>query len=114
MDELQLFTIGGTSKPFCADLVVNDKQLTMEIDTCCRVTYYRADISKALSRIISTTISRHFEDIHWRTHTSPGRSLSIRPVKSQQKLLNLVIITGNGPCLLVRNWMAEFQQDWTK
>ena len=33
MDELQLFTIGGTSKPFSADLVVNDKHLTMEIDT---------------------------------------------------------------------------------
>ena len=33
IDELQLFTIGGTSKPFCADLVVNDKQHTMEIDT---------------------------------------------------------------------------------
>ena len=31
--EIQLFTSGGTSKPFCADLVVNDKQLTMEIDT---------------------------------------------------------------------------------
>ena len=29
----QLFTIGGTSKPFCADIVVNAKQLPMEIDT---------------------------------------------------------------------------------
>ena len=25
MYELQLFTIGGTSKPFCTDLVVNKK-----------------------------------------------------------------------------------------
>ena len=33
MDELQLFTIGGTAKPFCADLEVTDKQLAMEIDT---------------------------------------------------------------------------------
>ena len=32
-DELQLFTIGGTSKPFCADHVVKDKQLIMEINT---------------------------------------------------------------------------------
>ena len=31
--ELQLFTIGGTSKPFSADIVVKDTQLTMEIDT---------------------------------------------------------------------------------
>ena len=33
MDQLQLPTIGGTSTPFGADLVVNDKRLTMEIDT---------------------------------------------------------------------------------
>ena len=33
LDELQLFTIGATSKPLCADLAVKDKQLTMEIDT---------------------------------------------------------------------------------
>ena len=39
MEELQLFTMGGTSKPFRADLVVNDKQLTMEIDWSCCVTY---------------------------------------------------------------------------
>ena len=32
MDELQLFTIGRTSKPFFADPVMNDKQLTMETD----------------------------------------------------------------------------------
>ena len=51
MDELQIFTIGGTSKP-CDDLVVNNRQLTMEIDTGAAVTCYRADISKALSRII--------------------------------------------------------------
>ena len=38
MDELQLFTIGGISKSFCAHLVVNDKQLTMEIDMyICRI-----------------------------------------------------------------------------
>ena len=39
MDELQLFSIGGTSKLFCADIVVNDKLLTMEIDTGAAVTY---------------------------------------------------------------------------
>ena len=44
MDELQLFTIGGTSKPFCADLVVNNKLLIMEIDTGATVTYCRAYI----------------------------------------------------------------------
>ena len=33
MNELQLFAHRGTSKPFCADLVVNDKQPTMEIVT---------------------------------------------------------------------------------
>ena len=39
MDEIQLFTIGGNSKPFCADLVVNDKQLTMEIDTGAAISF---------------------------------------------------------------------------
>ena len=73
MDQLQLLTIGGTSKLLCADLVVNDKPFTMEkINT--GAAYYRADISKALSRIIATTVSHYFEDIHWRTYTTPGRS----------------------------------------
>ena len=34
--------------------------------------------------------------------------------KGQQELLYLVVITGNGPYLLGRNWIAEFQQDWTQ
>ena len=56
----QLLTIGGTSKPFCADLVVNDKQLTIEIDTIAvghllQSRYFENSI------LNSTTISRHFE-----------------------------------------------------
>ena len=66
MDELQLFTIGGTCKSFCADLAVNDKQLPMEIDNGAAV----SDILKALSRIISTTVSQQ-----------SGRSQSISPVQ---------------------------------
>ena len=33
MDEQQIFTTGGTSRPFCADILVNDKEFTMEIYT---------------------------------------------------------------------------------
>ena len=43
MDELQIFIIGGTTKPFCENPIVNDKQLTMEIGPGAAVTYYRED-----------------------------------------------------------------------
>ena len=44
IDELQLFTIGGTSKPFCADHVVKDRQLTIEIDTDAAVSQWKLSL----------------------------------------------------------------------
>ena len=47
MGELQLFTIGGTFKLIYADLV-NDKQLTMEIDTGAAIQNYLYKLSHAI------------------------------------------------------------------
>ena len=58
MDELQLFTIGGTSKPFCANLAVNDK-LTMEIET-----------GAAVSIITEQTFERSILNYPYKRHTS--------------------------------------------
>ena len=72
--------------------------------------------------------SRHFESsIHnylynhlmpfWR-HTLENAYQSWEKLKYYSRprpteTPNLVVITGNGPCLLGWNRMAEFQQDWT-
>ena len=112
IDELQLFTFGGTSKSFCADRVVNNKELTKEIDTGATVSLiYRADIMKAyleLSLQLSRAILKTYTGEHIPVLNEAKVSVQYEVL---QKLLNLVVITGNGPYLLRRNRMVQFHQD---
>ena len=101
MDELQLFTSGATSKPFCVDLIVNNKQLTMEIDTGAAVSL----ITEQSFRKIDDELSLQPSHAVLMTYTGEhilvlGEAKVSVQYNGQQKLLNLVIITGNGPCLL--------------
>ena len=94
---------------------MNDKLLTLEIDT-----------GAAVSLISEQTFGNLYPKLslqpsHAILETYSGERIPVLgdgkvlvQYKGQQKLINLVVIAGSGSCLLGRNWMAEFQQDWTQ
>ena len=49
-------------------------------------------------------------DLHWRTHTCCGPSVS--KCATWRRIAGRLVIHADGPCLLGRNWLEVIQLDW--
>ena len=112
----QLFTMNenANSPAFCANLTINGKELLMEIDT-----------GSSVSIISEGTFDKRFADnILLTPSTSKLRTYTgeVMPVvgmaevdieyKGQKQCMPLLVVPGNGPSLLGRNWLKHIQLDW--
>ena len=112
----QLFTVkeNANSPAFCANLTINGKELLMEIDT-----------GSSVSIISEGTFDKRFADnILLTPSTSKLRTYTgeVMPVvgmaevdieyKGQKQCMSLLVVPGNGPSLLGRNWLKHIQLDW--
>ena len=104
---------GQKPKPMMIPVKIEDITLSMELDTGASVsiisekTYKKWLSSKALQK---STVSL-------RTYT--GEPLDVMgsmevevKYKSQEARLPLLVVTGEGPCLLGRDWLQQIQLDW--
>ncbi len=104
--------------PFSTSVVVNGTTLHMEVDT-----------GAALALISQTTYNclwpkecaPELRDVFVRLRTYTGEELNVlgsAPVtvkyKEQQQDLNLLVVQGNGPSLLGRDWLAKIRLDWSE
>ena len=95
---------------------VEDQNLTMEVDTGASVTI----ISEATLRSIWRTQSvplLHPTDVRLRTYTGEGipvvgqLTVKVR-YQDQEQELPLVVVAGDGPSLLRRDWLAKLRLEW--
>ena len=104
--------VGGRStQPYKAILEVNGRSLEMEIDTGAAVSI----ISKKTQESLFPRVSK--PSISLRTYTS-----ELIPVLGQLKVEvkhrgyvgthQLVVVAGNGPALLGRDWLSKIRLDW--
>ena len=114
-DEFQLYTIGAKSAtcPITVDVQINGKQLPMEVDT-----------GAALSIISERTWKKNFPgitlkkaDVVLKTYTNErmtvmGELLVQVAYKQQCEHLPIVVVAGDGPSLLGRNWLKHIRLDW--
>ena len=112
--DLKLFTIGGNStRPILVDVSINGKQLAMEIDTGAAVTVISEETRKSLFAYIPL----HKSNAILRTYTGQQMHVTVElhaqvKYKDQIKSLSLIVVAGNGPSLLGRNWLQHIQLDW--
>ena len=115
-EDLNLFTIGETSsKPIFVDVKVNGEPLTMEVDTGAAVTVISDETCK--SRFPDVPMRK--SSVVLRTYTGQQmRVLGEMEVKveykDQEKSLCIIIVSGNGPSLLGRNWLKYIRLDWAQ
>ncbi len=115
-EELGALAIGGVSstRPIHVDVHVSGKPLTMVLDTGAAVSILSEDTFKKMfpkDRL-------HPSNLRLKTYTGePMNVVGEFPVKvryKQQptKVLDLIIVRGDGPCLMGRSWLKHIQLDW--
>ena len=115
--EESLFVIHNkSSPPYKAELQVNGKSLSMEVDTGAAVSL--APESAIASLLSSTTLQP--TSIILKTYTGeqiPVKgtlSVDVKYGQQHHKNLKLLVVSGSGPCLMGRDWLKVVRLDWRK
>ena len=113
-NSFDIFTVGKTSaSPIVVELYVNEKPLTMEVDTGAAVTI----VSEQQFRRLLPQGQVSKSTVVLRTYTSEvipmlGEVQLNVQYKGQSYTLTAYITKGAGPCLLGRDWLKRIQLDW--
>ena len=114
IEEVPLYTIRKrASHHITVDVSVNDKLLLMEVDTGAAVSV----ISESTQKGMFPDATLHPTSVLLKTYS--GEQLAIMgelqtqvQYKDQTKVLNLLVVEGDGPSLLGRDWLKHIQLDW--
>ena len=113
-DDLPLLAIGEqSSHPIYEEVTVNDQRLRMEIDTGAAVSL----ISRSTFDAVFPGACLEQSSLTLKTYT--GEQMTIEgelaaevKLRGQTQHLPLVVVSGNGPSLLGRNWLQRLRIQW--
>ena len=111
-------TRANNSKPIQVTVKLNGIDAAMEVDTGATLSV----ISEQTYNSMFTTISAprlEASTAHLKMYTGEEISLLGQTTvdvsyKSQSKKLGLLVVAGNGPSLLGRDWLSQLQLDWSQ
>ena len=102
-------------KPYQVDLSVNSEKLSMEIDTGASVSVISESAYKAMEK------PPQLKKSNTQLYTYTGNQLEICGAMDVSveyhgkiNILPLVVVAGDGPNLLGRNWLSVIQLDWSQ
>ena len=115
-EEFNLLVLGEkSSRPIRVDICVNGTSLPMEVDTGAAVSL----ISEKKQKDLFPDIILSHSSIILKTYT--GESMAVRGEFSahvqygqQSMTLPFLVVEGDGPTLLGRNWMQHIRLDWQR
>jgi len=115
VDEFQLYTVGAKSatRPITVDVQINGKQLPMEVDTGAALSI----VSKRTWKTLFPGVALKEAHIVLKTYTNERMTvkgeLLVQVVYEQQREhLPIVVVAGDGPSLLGRNWLKHIRLNW--
>ena len=116
-EEYSLFTVvGKNNKPITAVVTVNDMELTLEVDTgasrslISEYTYLNLRREGQVPELQST--SAQLQTYTGERLETLGYISAQVKYQDQTDQLDLIVVQGNGPSLLGRDWLGKFQFDW--
>ena len=115
-DEYELHHLGKrSSEPVQVQMIINGKRLDMEVDTGAALSL----ISESKRRAIFPNEKLRPANLILKTYTNEPievmGTLNVRvQYEGQLKKLVLVVIAGDGPSLLGRNWLNHIVLNWKK
>ena len=101
------------SHPITVQMSINGKPLQMEVDTGAAVSV----ISSVVKNQLFPDVPLAPPSVVLRTYTGEAMALQREMTvqvsyKDQQQTLDLMVVDGNGPSLLGRDWLQHFRLDW--
>ena len=106
----------GTTPPILVTLQLNGQDLTMELDTGATLSIVS---EKTYQSLFSPQAAPQLKPSTVQLKTYTGEVLTILGeitvtvcYKDQQSDLNLLVVAGNGPSLLGRDWLSQIKLDW--
>ena len=114
IEEVPLYTIWKrAAHPITVDVSVNNKLLLMEVDTGAAVSI----ISENTQKRMFPEATLHPTSVLLKTYSGErlaviGELQTQVHYKDQTKVLNLLVVEGDGPSLLGRDWLKHIQLDW--
>ena len=117
-DSYEMFNLSGTQgKPYFVNVQLNNCDLEMEVDTGASLSIMSEQTyhSFLMANPVMLGIAADHSEAH--TYTKePIKVLGIITVhvcyKEQKKSMPLLVVTGHGPSLLGRDWLAQLKLDW--
>ena len=108
----------GSSKPILVTVTADGAELQMEVDTGATSSIIS---EKTYKKIWSTQNSPPLEPARTKLKTYTGEAICVKGVinvrveiNGQKATLPLLVVEGNGPSLLGRDWLQKIQLDWSK
>ena len=107
-----LYNINGASSPCVVRVNINKKSVPMEVDTGASVTILNEKTHTYLGKPSLTSCNQKL-----RTYTGEqiqvlGKVLVGVNYKDQDAELPALVVRGDGPCLLGRDWLKQIKLDW--
>ena len=106
----------GSSRPLEVSVIVNGNPLRMEVDTGASVSIINSDTFDRI-RVGKSTLNLHETATELRTYT--GESIEVAGSTTvqvehngQTVSLPIIVVKGNGPSLLGRDWLRALRLDW--
>ena len=112
--EYRLFTVSSQENaPLVIEFAVNGQALKMELDTGASISLISEEQYKQLQDVPTLEKS----SVILRTYTVENLSIlesitMVATYNNQTNKLPLLVVKGNGPNLMGRDWLARFQVDW--
>ena len=114
-EEVTLYTVGEkAANPIKVDVLVNNRSLTMELDTGAAVSI----ISDTTRIAVFPTDKLLHSSVNLKTYTGEAIQVvgellvNVQYGQQEGKQLPLIVVKGDGPPLLGRNWLQHVRLDW--
>ena len=114
-DELDLFTIGTSSKPkpLTCEVIIEGCPLVMEVDTGAEVSVISEDTCQAIFPALKPVKSSLLLKMYANKVISIFGELQVKDQYGKQtEVLKLIVVSGSGPSLLGRDWLQKLSLDW--
>ena len=111
--EYKLFTISShENAPLMIEFIANGQPLQMELDTGASISLIsKTAIQAATGCTAIRKVISDITDIHRRKPVNPGKHQGGGYLQQPDQQITMVV-RGNGPNLMGRDWLARFKVDW--
>ena len=110
-----VYKVKSRAPPITVTMEVNNKKLSMEVDTGAAVSIMSEETKRQLFPSLQIKKSGIILQMYTSDQLSTlGKCLVTAKYQNQKKNMEIYVVKGKGPTLLGRDWLQHFKLDWAR